>query len=201
MWRLLLILPAVTAYPPPSDLASDERPQPDWALVHRELRRRHVSLILLWEEYCDSNSDSFSYSWFCERYNEWAGRLKPTLRRVHLAGEKLFVDYSGHTLKVVDGLTGGCGACRSSSPCSAPRTTTPAPRPASAKACRTGQEGHCGRTIDRPASLALKEWSTPGVPGASRVEAHQWVRFNPTVRRRVDGRDVVSDEGGVLLRR
>lgn len=79
MWRLLLILPAVTSnatrrwadkilgsYPPPSDLPSDKRPHPDWALVHRELRRRHVSLMLLWEEYCDSNSDSISYSWFCE---------------------------------------------------------------------------------------------------------------------------------------
>ena len=52
------------------------------------------------------NSDAFSYSWFCERYKEWAGRLKPTLRQVHVAGEKLFVDYSGHTMEVVDGLTG-----------------------------------------------------------------------------------------------
>ncbi len=93
-------------YPPPSDLPSDERPQPDWALVHRELRRLNVTLMLLWEEYCDANSDSFSYSWFCERYKEWAGRLKPTLRQVHVAGEKLFVDYSGHTMEVVDGLTG-----------------------------------------------------------------------------------------------
>ncbi|WP_456632547.1 sigma factor-like helix-turn-helix DNA-binding protein [Bradyrhizobium sp. USDA 10063] len=49
-------------FPPPSDLPSDERPQPDWALVHRELRRRNVTLMLLWEEYCDSKSDSFSYS-------------------------------------------------------------------------------------------------------------------------------------------
>ncbi|WP_247766906.1 IS21 family transposase [Bradyrhizobium sp. 172] len=62
--------------------------------------------MLLWEEYCDANSDSFSYSWFCERYKEWAGRLKLTLRQVHVAGEKLFVDYSGHTMEVVDGLTG-----------------------------------------------------------------------------------------------
>ncbi|MET4483737.1 transposase [Bradyrhizobium sp. F1.13.3] len=59
-----------------------------------------------WEEYCDANSDGFSYSWFCERYKEWAGRLKPTLRQVHVAGEKLFVDYSGHTMEVVDGLSG-----------------------------------------------------------------------------------------------
>ena len=93
-------------YPPPSDRPSDERPQPDWALVHRELRRPNVTLMLLWEEYCDASSDSFSYSWFCERYKEWAGRLKPTLRQVHVAGEKLFVDYSGHTMEVVDGLSG-----------------------------------------------------------------------------------------------
>lgn len=93
-------------YPPPSDLPSDDRPQPDWAVVHRELRRPGVTLMLLWEEYCDTTSDGFSYSWFCERYKEWAGRLKPTLRQIHVAGEKLFVDYSGHTMEVIDGLTG-----------------------------------------------------------------------------------------------
>jgi transposase len=93
-------------YPPPSTLPSDDRPQPDWAVVHRELRRPSVTLMLLWEEYCDSTSDGFSYSWFCERYKEWAGRLKPTLRQIHVAGEKLFVDYSGHTMEVIDGLTG-----------------------------------------------------------------------------------------------
>src|SRR6476661_4777543 len=93
-------------YPPPSDLPSEQRPQPDWALVHRELRRPNVTLMLLWEEYCDANSDGFSYSWFCERYKEWAVCLKPTLRQVHIAGEKLFVDYSGHTMEVVDGLSG-----------------------------------------------------------------------------------------------
>jgi transposase len=93
-------------YPPPSELPSDERPQPDWAVVHRELRRASVTLMLLWEEYCDTTSDGFSYSWFCERYKEWAGRLKPTLRQIHVAGEKLFVDYSGHTMEVIDGLTG-----------------------------------------------------------------------------------------------
>jgi len=124
-------------YPPPSDRPSDERPQPDWALVHRELRRPNVTLMLLWEEYCDASSDSFSYSWFCERYKEWAGRLKPTLRQVHVAGEKLFVDYSGHTMEVVDGLTGEVRSTQIFVPCSAPRTT-PTPKPASAKACRTG---------------------------------------------------------------
>jgi transposase len=52
------------------------KPQPDWATVHRELRRPGVTLMLLWEEYCDTTSDGFSYSWFCELYKEWAGRLK-----------------------------------------------------------------------------------------------------------------------------
>ena len=93
-------------YPPPSELPSDRRPHPDWAVVHRELRRPGVTLMLLWEEYCDTASDSFSYSWFCERYKEWACRLKPTLRQTHVAGEKLFVDYSGHVMEIADGLTG-----------------------------------------------------------------------------------------------
>lgn len=49
-------------FPPPSDRPSNERPHPDWALVHRELRRPNVTLMLLWEEYCDANSDCFSYA-------------------------------------------------------------------------------------------------------------------------------------------
>ncbi|ODM73441.1 hypothetical protein A6X20_11015 [Bradyrhizobium elkanii] len=49
-------------FPPPSDRPNDERPHRDWALVHRELRRPNVTLMLLWEEYCDANSDSFSYA-------------------------------------------------------------------------------------------------------------------------------------------
>jgi transposase len=93
-------------YPPPSDLPSDERPQPDWAVIHRELRRPGVTLMLLWEEYCDTTSDGFSYSWFCERYKEWTGRLKLSMRQLHVAGDKLFVDYSGHTMEVIDGMTG-----------------------------------------------------------------------------------------------
>ena len=58
-------------------------------LIHRELRRPGVTLMLLWEEYCDSTPEAFSYSWFCEHYKDWAGRLKPTLRQVHVAGGRL----------------------------------------------------------------------------------------------------------------
>jgi transposase len=89
-------------YPPPSDLPSEEHPQPEWVAVHRDLRWPAVTLMLLWEEYCDATSDGFSYSWFCERYKERASRLKLSLRQVHVAGDKLFVDYSGHTME--DGI-------------------------------------------------------------------------------------------------
>ena len=62
--------------------------------------------MLLWEEYCDSTPEAFSYSWFCEHYKDWVGQLKPTLRQVHVAGKRLFVVYSGPTLEVIDAPTG-----------------------------------------------------------------------------------------------
>ncbi len=46
------------------------------------------------------------HSWFCDLYREWASRLKPTLRQVHPAGERLFVDYAGSTMTVVEGASG-----------------------------------------------------------------------------------------------
>jgi transposase len=95
-------------YPPPPAVASEQRPVPDWATVHRELRRPHVTLALLWEEYRAGagGQDGFGYSWFCLLYREWVGRLKPTLRQVHTAGERVFVDFAGHIMEVIDGATG-----------------------------------------------------------------------------------------------
>jgi transposase len=93
-------------YPPPPDVAVNQRPAPDWATVHSELRRPNMTLALLWEEYRAGAADGFGYSWFCDLYRAWVGRLKPTLRQVHLAGEKLFVDFAGHTMEVFDGATG-----------------------------------------------------------------------------------------------
>jgi transposase len=74
--------------------------------VHRELRRPNVTLALLWEECRAGAPDGFGYSWFCNLYRGWAGRLKPTMRQAHLAGEKLLVDFAGRTAEVIDGLTG-----------------------------------------------------------------------------------------------
>jgi transposase len=95
-------------YPPPPDVAREHRPVPDWAVVHRELHRPNVTLSLLWEEYRDGpgGQDGFGYSWFCDLYRDWVGRLKPTLRQVHTAGEKVFVDFAGHAMEVIDGATG-----------------------------------------------------------------------------------------------
>jgi hypothetical protein len=93
-------------FPPLPAIAADQRPLPDWAWVHRELRRPNVTLALLWEEYRAGAPDGFGYSWFCDLYRGWAGRLKPTMRQTHIAGEKLFVDFAGRAGEVVDGLTG-----------------------------------------------------------------------------------------------
>lgn len=82
-------------------------PEPDWAGMHRELKRKHVTLSILWDEYIERYPDGFRYSRFCELYRAWEGRLPVTMRQTHLGGEKLFVDYAGDTVPViVDRLTG-----------------------------------------------------------------------------------------------
>src|SRR6188472_3500162 len=93
-------------FPPLPAIAADQRPMPDWAWVHRELRRPNMTLALLWEEYRSGAPDGFGYSWFCDLYRTWVGRLKPTLRQVHVAGERMFVDFAGQTMEVFDGTTG-----------------------------------------------------------------------------------------------
>ena len=81
-------------------------PLPDWAQVHAELRRKGVTLALLWQEYKAEHPDGLQYSWFCQRYRAWSGRIDLVMRQTHRAGEKLFVDYAGHTVGIVDRLTG-----------------------------------------------------------------------------------------------
>ena len=83
------------------------RPQPDWSRMHAELRRRGVTLMLLWEEYRAEHPDGYGYSRFCDLYGEWRKGVTATMRQTHVAGEKLFVDFAGDTVPVIDGLTGG----------------------------------------------------------------------------------------------
>ena len=82
------------------------RLQPDWSGVHRELRRKGVTLSLLWEEHRAVHPDGYGYSRFCELYRRWERRLTPTMRQHHVAGERMFVDYAGATLEVIDPETG-----------------------------------------------------------------------------------------------
>ena len=82
------------------------RPLPDFAWVHRELRRTGVTLQLLWHEYIEDHPHGYRYSRFCERYRRWARKLHPSMRQVHRAGEKSFVDYSGKRPFIVDRHTG-----------------------------------------------------------------------------------------------
>jgi transposase len=82
------------------------RPEPEWAAVHRELKRAGVTLQLLWEEHRAVHPDAHGYSRYCQLYHKWKLRLSPTMRQTHVAGERLFVDYAGTTLEVIDGTTG-----------------------------------------------------------------------------------------------
>ena len=80
---------------------------PDFQQVYKELKRRKgVTLGLLWEEYKEQHPNGYQYSWFCQNYRIWTGRLDVVMRQDHRAGEKLFVDYAGQTVPVIDRLTG-----------------------------------------------------------------------------------------------
>ena len=93
-------------YPPAPTLPTGERTVPDWSYIHRELRRKGVTLTLLWHEYKATSPEGFQYSWFCDQYRAWAVKLDVVMRQVHRAGEKLFVDYAGQTVEIVERRTG-----------------------------------------------------------------------------------------------
>ncbi len=82
------------------------RARPDCAHIHRELKRNGVTLQLLWEEYLQVHPSGYRYTQFCEIYRRWARRLRPSMRQVHRAGEKTFIDFSGKRPTLVDRRTG-----------------------------------------------------------------------------------------------
>jgi hypothetical protein len=65
-----------------------------------------VTLQLLWEEYARSNVLAYKYTSFCIKYRAWVAALARSMRQVHVAGERLFVDYAGQTVPIVDPATG-----------------------------------------------------------------------------------------------
>jgi transposase len=81
--------------------------EPDWAAIQRELKRKHVTLQILWDEYIEREPQGYRYSRFCELYRSWEAKLPVTMRQTHVGGDKLFVDYAGDTVPVIiDRLTG-----------------------------------------------------------------------------------------------
>lgn len=82
------------------------RVEPDWAGLVREKKRPGVTLMILWEEYRGLHPDGYGYSRFCDLYREFELRLTPTMRQPHVAGDKVFVDFSGKKIPIADPVTG-----------------------------------------------------------------------------------------------
>jgi transposase len=86
---------------PPQDLS-----EPDWAMIARELKRKGVTLTLLWQEYRAAHPDGYGYTWFCDRFGAFQRRASATFRNRHEAGAVMQTDYAGHAVPIVDPDTG-----------------------------------------------------------------------------------------------
>jgi transposase len=88
------------------DVVGVPRPLPDMAWIHQELKLPGVTLLRLWLEYLERQPTGYRYSQFCQHYQRWVRKLAPTMRQIHRAGEKVFVDFSGKKPTIVDATTG-----------------------------------------------------------------------------------------------
>ena len=94
-------------YPESDTRMSGQRQLPDWAEVSQELKNQGVTKHLLWEEYTQQFPNrSYSYPQYCFLFQEWLKKQKRSMRQIHKAGEKLFVDYAGQTIPIVNSSTG-----------------------------------------------------------------------------------------------
>ncbi|MBA3018944.1 MAG: IS21 family transposase [Desulfobacteraceae bacterium] len=84
----------------------NKRQMPSMEYIHNELKKKSVTLQLLWYEYKQNDPDGYQFSYFCELYQKWAKKLDISLRQRHRAGEKLFIDYAGQTVPIHDPETG-----------------------------------------------------------------------------------------------
>src|SRR2546430_9205584 len=100
------VLEAMLYAGPGTQCGSRRKAEPDWTHVHHELRRPGVTLMLLWAEYRQREPGGYGYSRWCELYRAWEGRLSPTMRHAHPAGERMFVDYARQTVWLIDGRSG-----------------------------------------------------------------------------------------------
>jgi len=94
-------------YPSAVGMETEQRPLPVWSAIHQELKGKGVTLCLLWQEYKAQHPDNgLQYSRFCDLYRAWRGKLSLSMRQTHVAGEKMFVDYAGPTIAVIDKNSG-----------------------------------------------------------------------------------------------
>lgn len=93
-------------FPPAAHIDTNKRLMPAMEYIHRELKKKKVTLQLLWYEYKRANPQGYQYSQFCERYHQWRKNIDVCLRQSYRAGEKLFVDYAGQTILVTDSFSG-----------------------------------------------------------------------------------------------
>jgi transposase len=91
---------------PPRAPSRVPRPMPEWSSIHTELRKKSVTLQLLWLEYREAHPDGYGYSQFANRYKAWCKKVDIVMRQTHRAGEKLFVDFPGQTIPIYDARTG-----------------------------------------------------------------------------------------------
>lgn len=94
------------------EFPSGMRQIPDFKAIHSELKKKGVTLKLLWQEYQEAYPEVYQYSQFCELYRRWKQKLRVTLRQTHLAGDKLFVDYAGQTVEIKNPKTGKARSCQ-----------------------------------------------------------------------------------------
>jgi len=82
------------------------KPHPDWNYIHNELKKKGMTRQLLWEEYKEQHPDGLGITQFKEHYARYAKTLNPSMRQIHYAGDKLFVDFSGLTMPIHNAKTG-----------------------------------------------------------------------------------------------
>ncbi len=190
-------------FPPAPAVAAAARPTPDWTGVEKELRRRGVTLALLWEEYRGAHPDGFSYSWFCEHYAAFKGRLRPTMRQSHAAGEKVFVDFAGDTIDIVDPATGevrpmklfvaAMGASNYTSRRRGPANRSPTgSAPMSIFAFLGGVPSSSSATISRPPSPRPRSTSPRSTAPMPTLAAHYGVGVLPARPRKPRDKAIAS---------
>lgn len=91
----------------PQEIGSSKKPLPDYDYIYKELlKHKGVTLYLLWQEYKEKYPAGLQYTQFCDHYATWRKLRHISMHQIHRAGEKMFVDWAGLTVPVIDRETG-----------------------------------------------------------------------------------------------